>query len=157
MWEYPPNTAFFRCLYLCFCELFESGHRTLCQNIASGQIYRKLLEANSGNLISDRLTEGFFNLLSFSVKRNSLTICYEKLLSVTLHTNFFFTNEPYVVKSYSAIDVVVSSALKHLNTMRSITVVWFSSIPTPISYFICCLVYTGFCITRPATFMPKVP
>ena len=36
MWEYPPNTAFVLCLYLCFCELFEeSGHRTLCQNIAS--------------------------------------------------------------------------------------------------------------------------
>ena len=55
-------------------------------------------------------------------------------MSVTLHTNFFFTNEPYVAKSYSAIDVVVSSALEHLNTMRSKKVVWFSSIPTPISY-----------------------
>ena len=107
--------------------------------------------------MSERLTEGFFNLLRFSVKRNSLTICYEKLLSVTLHTNFFFTNEPYVVKSYSAIDVVVSSALEHLNTMLSMKVVWFFSIPTPISYFICCLVYAGFCITRPAPFMPKVP
>lgn len=33
MWEYPPNTAFVRCLYLSFYELFEeSGHGTLCQN-----------------------------------------------------------------------------------------------------------------------------
>ena len=35
MWEYPPNTAFVRCLYLNFYDLFEeSRHGTLCQNIA---------------------------------------------------------------------------------------------------------------------------
>ena len=112
---------------------------------------------NPGNLISERLTEGFFNLLRFSVKRNSLTICYEKLLSVTLHTNFFFTNKPYVDRFSSAIDVIVSSALAHLSTMLNMKVVWLSKFPTPISCVICCLVFTGFCITRPAPFMRKVP
>ena len=36
LWEYPPNTAFVRCLYLCFYELLEeSEHATLCQNIGT--------------------------------------------------------------------------------------------------------------------------
>ena len=35
MWEYPPNTAFVRCLDLCFYELFEENRLwKLCQNIA---------------------------------------------------------------------------------------------------------------------------
>ena len=69
----------------------------------------------------------------------------------------FFTNEPYVAKFSSAIDAVVSSALEHLNTMLSMKVVWFFSIPMPISCVICCLVFTGFCISRPVPFMRKVP
>lgn len=137
--------------------LKSSCHRDASYSVQSGlSNYSKLWKENSGNFISDRLTEGFFNFLRFSVKRNSLTICYEQLLSVTLPP-FFFTNEPHLAKSCYAIDAVVSSALEHLNTMLNMKAVWFFSIPTPISCVICCLVFTGFCITRPPPFMRKVP
>ena len=42
MWDYPPKTAFVRCLYLSFYELFEkSEHGTLCQNIALPKFERR--------------------------------------------------------------------------------------------------------------------
>ena len=137
--------------------LKSSCHRGASYSVQSGlSHYSKLWKENSGNFISDHLTEGFFNLLRFSIKRNSLTICYEQLLSVTLPPFFFFTNEPHLAKSCYAI-AVVSSALEHLNTMLNMKAVWFFSIPTPISSVICFLVFTGFCITRPPSFMRKVP
>ena len=42
MSDYPPKTAFVRCLYLSFYELFEkSEHGTLCQNIALSKFERR--------------------------------------------------------------------------------------------------------------------
>ena len=107
--------------------------------------------------MSDRLTENFFIEVRSQTKLSKNLICDVKLFSVTLHTNFFFTNEPYVANTFCAFNVVVLSALAHLNTMLSTKVVWFSSIPTPVSCVICSLVYTGFCITRPAPFLRNVP
>ena len=75
--------------------LKSSCHRDASYSVQSGlSHYSKLWKENSGNLISDRLTEGFFNLLRFSIKRNSLTICYEQLLSVTLPPFFFSQMNP---------------------------------------------------------------
>ena len=75
--------------------LKSSCHRDASYSVQSGlSNYSKLWKENSGNLISDRLTEGFFNLLRFSVKQNSLTICYEQLLSVTLPPFFFSQMNP---------------------------------------------------------------
>ena len=166
MWDYPPKTAFVRCLYLSFYELFEkSGHGTLCQNMAlskwflsGGHIYSKYRKQILGIwwVTTKQRATVFIEVLS-QTKASKNLICNVKLFSVTLHTNFFFTNEPCVALSFFASDVVVFSSLKHLNTMLSKKIVWFSSIPTPISFVIWCLVYTGFWITRPAPFVRKVP
>ena len=108
-------------------------------------------------MMSDPLTEGFFIEFLSQTKLSKNLISYGQLFSLTLHTNFFFTDEPYVAKRFFALNVVVFSALAHLNTILSIKIVWFYFNPTPISFVIFCLVYTGFCIIRPAPFMPKVP
>ena len=84
-------------------------------------------------MMSDPLTEGFFIEVLSQTKLSKNLISYGKLFSVTLHTNFFFTNEPYVVKTVFALNVVVVSALAHLNTMLSMKIVWFSITPTPVS------------------------
>ena len=71
MWKYPSNTAFARCLYLSFYELFEeSRHGTLCQNIALLSKSERefsieviftvnIMGSNSWNMMSDLITEGF--------------------------------------------------------------------------------------------------
>ena len=110
--------------------------------------------------MSEPLIEGFFIEVLSQTKLSKYLICYVKLFSVTLHTNVFFTNEPCVARFSSAVDVVVFSALVHLNAMLWIDcteVVWFCSSPTPISCFIGSQVYTGFCFIRPAPFIREVP